>query len=55
MPLLSKDTLVKMYPVISDPVVQTGFGIDVIWNAWIKDKYVINYIEVEHIITPLKL
>jgi hypothetical protein len=48
MPLLSKRTLVKLYSVITDPVVQTGFGIDIIWNKWIKDKYVIDYIEVVH-------
>lgn len=48
MPLLSKDTLKRLYNVITDPMVQTGFGIDIIWNEKIKDKRVIDYIEVEH-------
>lgn len=48
MPLLSIKVLEKLFPVITDPMVQTGFGIDIIWNEWIKDKRVIDYIEVEH-------
>lgn len=48
MPLLSRDTLQRVHKVITDPMVQTGFGIDIIWNEWIKDKRVIDYIEVVH-------
>lgn len=48
MPLLSREVLEKLHKVITDPMVQTGFGIDIIWNEWIKDKRVIDYIEVVH-------
>lgn len=48
MPLFSKETLDQLYHIITDKMVQTGFGLDIIWNEKIKDKKVIDYIEVEH-------
>lgn len=48
MPLFSKTMLEKLYKYITDPIVETGFGLDILWNNKIKDKYVIDFIEVKH-------
>jgi hypothetical protein len=48
MPLFSRQMLKQLYKYITDDIVNTGFGLDILWSKIIKDKYVIDYIEVEH-------
>jgi len=48
MPLLSRKFLKYFYEILEDPIVQSGFGLDELWSQLIKNKYVIDTIEVEH-------
>lgn len=49
-PLMSKKFLEKIYPIITDPLVTTGFGLDLVWSqpGFVENKYVIDYISVIH-------
>ena len=49
-PLLSCNLLKKIYHIMQDPLVTTGFGLDQVWSqrGFIENKYVIDYISAIH-------
>jgi hypothetical protein len=49
-PLLSCKLLHKIYDIIQDPLVVTGFGLDQVWSqrGFVENKYVIDYISAIH-------
>jgi hypothetical protein len=48
MPLFNIKLFKKLYEYIIDDVVETGFGLDKLWSTIVKNKFVIDYIEVLH-------
>ena len=49
-PLLSRELLEKIYDILQDPLVVTGFGLDQVWSqkGFVENKYVIDYISAIH-------
>lgn len=49
-PLLSRSLLHKIYHILQDPLVTTGFGLDQVWSqrGFVENKYVIDYISAIH-------
>lgn len=49
-PLLSRELLEKIYDILQDPLVVTGFGVDQVWSqrGFVENKYVIDYISAIH-------
>lgn len=49
-PLLSVSLLKKIYNILQDPLVVTGFGLDQVWSqrGFVENKYVIDYISAIH-------